>query len=142
MNSENKSIVMGFINEIWNQRQFEKIDNYVSTNFIDHSLPPNLPLDKHGMKDWIIATGHSFEHETIVDEIVGEDDKVMLKITMRLKHIGSWRGIEPTHFEISTIGYRYYKLANGKICEHWSLLDGNSIENQLKEAQHGCKIQV
>ena len=141
MNAENKSIVLDFIDEIWNQQQFEKIDRYVSANFIDHSLPPTLPADKEGMKNWIIATGTSFEHQTIVDEIVCEEDKVMLKITMRLKHIGSWRAIEPTHFEISTIGYRYYKLNNGKICEHWSLLDGNSIENQLKEAQHGCKIQ-
>jgi predicted SnoaL-like aldol condensation-catalyzing enzyme len=141
MNSENKSIVTNFIEEIWNQTQFAKIDNYMSANFIDHSLPSTLPANKDGMKLWIIGTGKSFEHKTIIDDIVCEDDKVMLKIRMQLKHIGVWRGIEPTHFEISTVGYRYYKLAKGKIVEHWSLLDGNSIENQLREAAHGCKIQ-
>lgn len=141
MNSKNKSIVTNFIEEIWNQNQFEKIDNYISADFIDHSLPPNLPADKGGMKLWIIGTGKSFEHKTFIDDIVSEEDKVMLKIRMQLKHIGVWRDIEPTHFEISTVGYRYFKLAEGKIVEHWSLLDGNSIENQLKEAKHGCKIQ-
>jgi predicted ester cyclase len=65
----------------------------------------------------------------------------MLKLRMQLKHIGLWRDIEPTNLEISTIGYRYYKLEAGKITEHWSLLDGNAIENQLKSCQHGCKIQ-
>ncbi len=141
MNSKNKSIVTNFIEEIWNQSQFEKIDHFISADFIDHSLPATLSADKEGMKLWIIGTGKSFEHKTIIDDIVCEEDKVMLKMRMQLKHIGIWRDIEPTHFEISTVGYRYYKLKDGKIVEHWSLLDGNSIENQLKEANRGCKVQ-
>jgi len=141
MNATNKSIVTNFIEEIWNSNQFEKIDNYISADFIDHSLPPTLPANRDGMKLWIIGTGKSFEHKSIIDDIVCEDNKVMLKIRMQLKHIGVWRDIEPTHFEISTVGYRYYKLSEEKIIEHWCLLDGNSIESQLKEATHGCKIQ-
>ena len=141
MTSENKSIVTNFIEEIWNQNQFEKIDNYIAHEFIDHSLPPTLSPDKKGMKLWIIEVGRSFEHNTLIDDMVCEEDKVMLKIRMQLKHIGIWRDIEPTYSELSTVGYRYYKLAEGKIVAHWALLDGNSIENQLKKAQHGCKVQ-
>jgi predicted SnoaL-like aldol condensation-catalyzing enzyme len=141
MNSANRSIITNFIEEIWNQKQFEKIENYISADFIDHSLPPTLPADKEGMKLWIIGTGKSFEHKTVIEDSVCEDNKVMLKIRMQLKHIGTWRDIEPTHSEISTVGYRYYKLVNGKIIDHWALIDGNSIENQLKEASKGCKIQ-
>jgi predicted SnoaL-like aldol condensation-catalyzing enzyme len=141
MNETNKSIVTNFIEEIWNSNQFEKIENYISADFIDHSLPPNLPANKDGMKLWIIGTGKSFEHKTIIDDIICEDNKVMLKMRMQMKHIGIWRDIEPTHFEITTIGYRYYKLDKGKIIEHYALIDGNSIENQLKEASKGCKIQ-
>jgi predicted SnoaL-like aldol condensation-catalyzing enzyme len=141
MNSKNKTIVTNFIEEIWNQQNFNNIENYISPYFIDHSLPPTLPADKNGMKLWIIGTGKSFEHKTIIDDIVCEEDKVMLKIRMQLKHIGTWRDLEPTYLEISTVGYRYYRLSKEKIVEHWSLLDGNSIENQLKNAQHGCKIQ-
>ena len=141
MNSKNKTIVTNFIEEVWNQNHFEKIGDYISADFIDHSLPPALPADKDGMKLWIIGTGRSFEHKTIIDDIVCENDKVMLKMRMQLKHIGVWRDIEPSQLEITTVGYRYYKLKDEKIVEHWALLDGNSIENQLKEAINGCKIQ-
>ena len=141
MNSANKSIVTNFIEEIWNLNQFEKIDNYISVDFVDHSLPPALPANKVGMKLWINGTGKSFEHKTIIDDIVCEDNKVVLKIRMQLKHIGVWRDIEPTHLKLSTVGYRYFKIADGKIIEHWALLDGNSIENQLKECIQGCKFQ-
>lgn len=141
MSSENKTLVENFIEEIWNQSHLEKIDNYLSANFVDYSLPPNFPADKTGIKLWIIGTSKSFVHKTIIDDIVSEENKVMMKIRMQLKHIGVWRNIEPTHFEIVTHGYRYCKLAYGKIIEHWALIDGNSIENQLTEASKGCKIQ-
>ena len=142
MNTANKVIVTSFIEKIWNENRLEEIGQFLSPDFTDHSLPPNLPPNADGMKLWIIGTGKSFEHKTIIDEMVCEGDKVMLRIKMQLKHIGTWRGIEATHFEISTTGYRYYKLANEKIIEHWGLIDGNSIEDQLHEATRGCKIHA
>lgn len=141
MNARNKIIVTEFIEAAWNNSQLDKMDEYLSADFKDHSLPPNLPADTHGTKLWIAGTGKSFEHKTHIEEIICEDDKVMLKIRMQLKHIGIWRGIEPTYFEIATIGYRYFKLADDKIVEHWALIDGNAIENQLRETSAGCKIQ-
>jgi hypothetical protein len=60
---------------------------------------------------------------------------------MQMKHIGTWRGIEPTNAEIYTVCFRYFKLADNKIVEPYALIDGNAVANQLKEATHGCKIQ-
>jgi predicted SnoaL-like aldol condensation-catalyzing enzyme len=140
MNTENSIIVTNFIEEIWNQNQFDKMNNYLSDDFIDHSLLPSLPPNKQGMKLWIGATGKSFEHKTIIDDMVCEQNKVMIKISMQMKHIGVWRDIEPTHLDISTVGFRYFQLANGKINAHWALIDGNAIEQQLKDSSAGCKI--
>jgi predicted SnoaL-like aldol condensation-catalyzing enzyme len=126
MNANNKEIVTNFVEEIWNQNQFDKLDKYIHPAFADHSLPSVLPPNKEGLRRWITGTGQSFEHKTIIEEIVCEENKVMLKIKMLLKHIGK---------------YRYVKLAGNKIIEHWALLDGNTIENQLKQAAHGCKPQ-
>lgn len=50
-------------------------------------------------------------------------------------------GFPATGADISTVGYRYFRVADNKIIEHWALIDGNSIENQLKGSAHGCKIQ-
>jgi predicted SnoaL-like aldol condensation-catalyzing enzyme len=141
MNTENKSIVTGFIEEIWNQNHLERMDSFLHADFTDHSLPPSLPPDKEGLTLWVNATGKSFEHQTIIEEMVCEDNKVMIKIKMLLKHVGTWRELEPAGAEIATIGYRYFRLVEGRIIEHWALIDGNTIENQIKETQHGCKVQ-
>lgn len=137
---ENSKLVAEFIEQIWNNRNFEKLDFFLHAEFKDNSLPPALTADKEGMKKWILGTGLSFEHKTTIEEQVTEGDKSIVKIRMNLKHIGVWRDIEPTGTELETIGFRFYKFAEGKIIEHWGLIDGQTIENQLKNASRGCKI--
>lgn len=137
---ENSILVADFINQIWNNRAFEKLDSFLHTDFKDYGLPPTLSPDKEGTKKWIIGTGVSFEHHTIIEDQVTEGDKSIVKIRMNLKHISVWRGIDPTGIEIHSIGYRYFKLQDGKIIEHWALIDGQGIEIQLKSTIHGCKV--
>ena len=136
----NSKLVIEFIEQIWNNRNFEKLPQFLHPDFVDNSLPPSMCKDVEGMKKWIIETGVSFQHKTTIEEQVTEGDKSIIKIRMDLKHIGLWRNIEPTGIEIQTTGFRLYKILKGKIYEHWALIDGQTIENQLKGASHGCKI--
>jgi len=138
----NAILVRNFIEQVWNNSAFETLDFFLHPDFIDHSLPPVLSADQDGTKKWIINTGLSFAHNTVIEDQVTEGDKSMVKIKMNLKHTGAWRGIEPTGVNLQTSGYRCFRFQNGKIIEHWALIDGQSIENQLKEASHGCKIAV
>jgi predicted ester cyclase len=136
-----QGLVARFIDEIWNQRQFDKLESFIHPGFTDHSLPAPLPATREGLKEWVLATGQSFDHVTIIEEQVTENDKSMIKIRLMLKHIGVWRGIAPTGAEISVVGYRYFRVADDLIIEHWALIDGNAIENQLRAGNHGCKMQ-
>ena len=137
---KNSILVQDFIEKIWNNRTFERLDDFLHPDFKDYSLPEVLSPNKEGTKKWITNTSASFEHNTIIEEQVSEADKVIIKIRMDLKHIGVWRNIEPTGIVLHSIGYRYFKLRDEKIIEHWGLIDGTAIENQLKNASHGCKI--
>jgi predicted ester cyclase len=137
---KNSILAQQFIEQIWNKRSFEKLDNFLHPAFKDHSLLPILSPDKEGLKKWINATGISFEHETVIEDHVTEGDQIMLRIKMKLKHIGVWRGIEPTGIELYTTGYRHFKIKDERIIEHWALIDGETIVNQLKETSHVCKI--
>jgi len=136
----NAILVQNFIEQIWNQREFEKLENFLHPDFHDYGLPPIFPPNQEGTKKWILNTGASFEHNTIIEEQVTEDDKSILKIRMNLKHIGVWRNIQPTGIDLHAVGYRYFKLNDGKIIEHWALIDGQAIETQLNNVIKGCKI--
>jgi predicted ester cyclase len=133
-------LVANYMDEIWNKKQFEAIGNYLHKDFIDHSLPPSFLTSKEGTIKWIIDTGNSFEHKTIIEDQVTEGNKSIIRIRLLLKHIGIWRDIEPTGVTVSVVGYRYFRVHDDKIIEHWGLIDGQAIENQLKKELHGCKI--
>jgi len=137
---ENSTLVKEFIAQIWNNQRFEMLSDFLHPDFTDHSLPAALPPTKEGTKKWIINTGISFEHKTSIEEQVTEGNKSIVKVKLNLKHIGPWRGIQPTGIELYTVGYRYFKIQDGKIIEHWALIDGQHIENQLTSASHGCKV--
>ncbi|WP_394674474.1 ester cyclase [uncultured Chryseobacterium sp.] len=136
-----RELIRQFITDIWNENRFDLLTDYIHADFVDHSLPTSLAPNADGLKSWIIGTGKSFKHRSVIEKQVTENDKSMIKFRMYLKHIGIWRNIEPAGAEVSAIGYRYFKIKDGKIIEHWALLDGNSIENQLKDAAMGCKSQ-
>lgn len=137
----NSVLIQHFIKDIWNENRFELLTHHLHPDFVDHSLPADLSPNAEGLKAWIIGTGISFEHSSIIEAQVTEEDRSMIKFRMHLKHIGIWRDIEPHGAELSVVGYRYFRVKEGKIIEHWALLDGNSIENQLKTSETGCKTQ-
>ncbi|QIP13763.1 ester cyclase [Spirosoma aureum] len=136
-----KQLVANFIEAIWNQQQYEKLDLYLHPAYVDHSLPSMLSPNGSGLINWIQATSQSFLHQTFIDDQVTEASKTILKITMQMTHVGTWRDIEPTGAEVSTTGYRFYRVADGKIIEHWAAIDGTTLENQLKQQiNQGCKL--
>ena len=136
-----QELVAGYIRDIWNEQRFELLEHYLHPAFTDHSLPPTLPPDVVGLELWIRLTGQSFEHRTIIDEQVAESGKSILKIRMQLRHIGEWRGIPPTSREVTAVGYRCFRIEEGRIIEHWALIDDNAIKNQLRDTAQGCKVQ-
>ena len=133
MEKENvREIVAEFIEEIWNGGRFERIDEFVDSCLVDHTLAPSFGSGREGLVDWIRETGTSFEHETTIEEQVCEKDISMVRLTMRMKHIGTWRGIEPAGREVSAKGYRCFRVRDGRIVEAWGLIDGAALEKGLR----------
>jgi len=138
---ENKALILEFIDQVWNQQKVDAISDYVSEDFVDHSLPPGFPEGAAGTQMWIVSTGKSFRHCTIVEDIFSEGNKVCVRIQMQLQHIGEWRGYAPTGVDITTAGYRFFELADGRITRQWALIDGNRIEQEITGHAHGCRLK-
>lgn len=133
-------LVTQFMEQVWNRQNLHLLDDFLHPDFKDHSLPDTLPNNKQGLQAWVNATSASFEHLTVIEDQVSENDKCVIKVSLHLKHIGTWRDIAPSGLEVQTGGYRLFRLKDGKIIEHWALIDGQAIENQLKNVFHGCKL--
>ncbi|RWU09855.1 ester cyclase [Pedobacter chitinilyticus] len=133
-----KEIVLTFIENVWNRNKVEELESYLSPHFVDHSLPKGFPNNMEGTKKWIKATGMSFQHRTMVEDMIAEDNKVFIRITMKLKHVGEWRNYPATGLEISTTGYRFFEFLEDKIINQWASIDGNVIEQAIAGTTHTC----
>lgn len=133
-------LVTDFITTIWNDRALEKLDGFLHSDYTDYSLPPFLTPDATGLKNWILATTASFEHTTTIEDEVSNTNTSIIRIGMTMKHIGIWRNIPATGRIVTVRGYRQFRIADGKIIGHWGLVDGSTLENQLKDTAHGCQV--
>jgi len=125
---ENKAIVRRFI-DLYNQQNFELLDDLVAANYVDHT---NQIRGREGLKQMMIMGSKAFPdwHETIED-IIAEGDKVWILLTYTATHTGEWLGLAPTGNEITTMNVDIYRIVNGKIAERQNVTDNMRLFKPL-----------
>ena len=140
MINKNKQTVQRFIDEVWNNKNFDVLDEILHPDYRDHSFLSSVPPTKEGRKFWIQNTSAAFDHETQIESIVAEGDEVAVKIRFSVAHIGTWRRIEATGRRASIKGFRFFSFKDGKIAAQHALIDGEALQSQLTEVYKGCEI--
>ncbi|MBI3732347.1 MAG: ester cyclase, partial [Chloroflexi bacterium] len=120
----NKAIVRRFIEEVVNGRKPAAADEFIAADSRDHTLPPNLPPNREGVKLVMGMINSAFPdmHYTIED-MVAEEDKVVMRFTRRGTHLGALFGMPPSGRAVEWRGMDFFRLADGKIVEHWANFD-------------------
>jgi steroid delta-isomerase-like uncharacterized protein len=131
----NKVLIRRHFAEIWNQRQLDVADELVAPSYHSHFPLPGQPPGIAGFKYAVQSLHTSFPDLTItIDDLIAEDDKVVARLTARGIHQGAFRGILPTGQRVTWIGIRIFRIANGKIAEHWANWDDLGLLQQLGSA--------
>jgi predicted ester cyclase len=66
-----------------------------------------------------------------IEEMVAEGDKVGARRSYESTHGGSCWGVPPTGRQVRIGGISIFRLAGGKIAEHWKQLDRLTLMQQL-----------
>lgn len=84
------------------------------------------------LKDHIIFFEASFPHYAVIaDEMIAEGDKVAVLARFQGVHNGDLMGIPPTGKEVDVPFAITYRIAGGKIVQHWMSLDRMTLMEQL-----------
>ncbi len=59
------------------------------------------------------------DQQTTIDDVFAEGDMVVVRATFKATHLGELFGIPPTSRSVTMSWISIYRLANGKIVEHW-----------------------
>ncbi len=126
---DNIRIVRQFIQKFWNEGDLGCAEQFLAEDYIDHAY---VPGNVDGLKLTAGSLHTAFPDQVSVEEsIVAQGDRVVARLRLEGTHKGSFRGTEATQNRIEVRVYREYRLANGRIAEHWALLDTASLLRQI-----------
>ncbi len=128
---ENKKTVRRY-QEIYNSNDLDSLREVVSENLRTPKIMSGIPTGMEGAKvaHRIMLAGFP-DYQTMIDDLIAEDDKVVARITMSGMNTGSFMGMPATGKHVSFTGIYMARIANGKIVEHWGEEDGVSLLQQL-----------
>ena len=70
-------------------------------------------------------------YQIVPEQIVAEGDLVAVRGTIHAVHKGVFAGIEPTGRKVSFGLMIFYRISDGRIAEHWLLMDVPALMAQL-----------
>ena len=126
----NKALIRRY-REIHNKGNLDALDEIVAKDLVSHSSLPGLPPGLEGGKMAHQFFTSAFETQTTTDDLVAEDDKVVERFTAHIKHTGPFMGFPATGKSCTTTGMSVFRIANGKIVEHWGENDALGLMQQL-----------
>jgi steroid delta-isomerase-like uncharacterized protein len=120
----NKAIVRRY-REIYNADQIDQLSDVLAENFMPHSLLPGMTPSLETYKQIHQMAKASFPDLLVTTEdLITEGDKVVERWTQTQTHSGeSFMNIPPSGKAITFTGISIYRIANGKIVEHWANMD-------------------
>jgi predicted SnoaL-like aldol condensation-catalyzing enzyme len=108
----NKEIVVAGMKGLFITRDASVIDKYWSPDYVQHN--PMVPNGSAVLKSFVGNFGPDFKYEPGM--VVAEGDLVMMH--------GRYTGMGPK----AMIGVDIFRLANGKIVEHWDILQEETVK--------------
>jgi steroid delta-isomerase-like uncharacterized protein len=131
--AESKAIFREFVELVMNRGDLSAIDELFAAEFVGHvRLPPAPTLDREGVKALFATYRSAFSgFHTTIDQLIAEGDRIAGLLTARGTHTGSFMGIPATNREVAFRTMDIFRIAEGKIAEHWAMPDQFGLRQQL-----------
>ncbi len=128
---ENKAIVRRY-REIHNSNDLAGLDQIVDAHIVSHSGVPGMPPGLEGGKMVHNMFLSAFpDSQVTTDDLIADGDEVVERFTFRGTNKGSFMGAPPTGKQVTATGMSVFRIANGKIVEHWGENDSLGVMQQL-----------
>jgi steroid delta-isomerase-like uncharacterized protein len=128
---ENKALAQRF-EDMLSTGNLELVDELCAPDFAAYMPGVLAPLDREGWKEFARPFVNGFsDRQLMVDGVVAEGDQVVVRHTISGRHTGNFQGIPPTDRRVEVAAMGWFRLSDGKIVEHWTVLDLLGVMQQL-----------
>lgn len=129
---DNKTLAVRALDELFNRGNLEAAEDLVHPEFLNHEAAAGRPPGPEGMRQTITWIRNAFsELNFTVHDVVAEGDRVVVRCDMSGRHTGELMGLPATGESFSVQHIHVFRIAEGKLVEHWANRD-----------DLGCMVQL
>jgi predicted ester cyclase len=128
---DNKTLVRRFYDEVLNARRIDVIETLALADYIEHDPLPGQRDGLVGLRDRVSMLVGGLASTYTVREIIAEDDQVVVRWRNTGVHSGEFLGVPPTGRPFDFAGIDIYRIENGRMAEHWHVVDQLTLLQQL-----------
>jgi steroid delta-isomerase-like uncharacterized protein len=130
--ADNKDVIRRFIEEVLNEGRFEQLDELVQEDFVElDPLPGQFP-GREGLQEVIRQMRGAFpDMHWVIEEMIGEADKVCTRFTWTGTQRGLFVGVPATGRRVTVRGLVIDRLHSGKMADSRILMDTLGLMQQL-----------
>ena len=128
---QDKKLADRFPLEVVNQRKLNVLDEITAPNAVEHAVPPGMPPTVEGTKIFFGMMFAAFpDLKYTVEDTIGECDRVAQRVTAHGTMKGDFLGMPATGKSATWSEIHIIRLKDGKVVEHWGLVDQASMMTQ------------
>lgn len=123
-------IVRRFIEEVFVAGRAEAVEALVTPDFVSHGLPGAGP---EVMKAAIARVAPALSETSMqIEDTISEGDRVAIRLVSSAVQSGPFMGLPPTGRPYTIEEIHIFRVADGRVAEHWHQLDGLGMLRQLR----------
>ncbi len=129
--TENKQTLRRYYEDVLTQGRLEVLDEVARPDHIERNPFPGHGQGIEGLRQRVNTLRSSFKPQFTLEDVIAEGDKVAVRWTSRGTHVGDGFGIPATGRSFTIQGIDVHQLRDGRMAEHWDVVDMYSLLIQL-----------
>jgi predicted ester cyclase len=116
----------------FNGGKLELADDYFEPGVVDHAPWPGHPADLAGFKAGLAAMRASFpDFHVTIERTIAKGDLLVAQLQISGSQLGPFMGAAPSGKTFKVEAIDIVRMQDGRIAEHWGLIDTGSMAAQL-----------
>jgi len=118
--------------EVLNDSNFGLLDEIVASDFVEHSPQPGVAPTREGFKQSVKALKTAFpDLRYTIDDSIESGDRIVHRLTGSGTMKADYMGMPATDKRATWTEIHIGRVANGRLAEHWGLVDQLGLLVQL-----------